>query len=113
MLRVPVSPIKDKRAGRSAAASDKERKNENKVPGSGADCDVFDGSGNGRIRTRSDAGGEGASAAVSGNDKKECSRSDERVVGSTMELQAGTGPLVGGAGDGAHRGGGRFYPWHG
>src|SRR5207253_6315970 len=84
------------------------KKDENQVPGRGVDRVAFDCGGNGCIGTRSDAGREGQGTTVFGNDQEECSGGDKRAVGSAMELQAGSGPLVGGAGDGAHRGGRRF-----
>src|SRR5713226_2023179 len=110
MLRIPVSPIEEKQAGRSAAAYDKEKRDENQVPSRGVNRVGFDGGSNGGIGARGDAGREGQGAAVFGIDKEECSGGDKRAVGSAVELQAGAGPLVGGAGDGAHRGSRGLYP---
>src|SRR6266478_1135493 len=87
-----------------------EMNDENQVPGKCVDRVAYDGGSCGRAGTRSDAGGEGQGAPVFGIYKEECSGGYQRAVGSTVELQAGAGPLVGGAGDGALSGGGRLYP---
>src|SRR5882672_4406722 len=109
----PFRQSKDEKAGRTAVAMTRREKNENEVRGRSVDRVAFDGGGNGCIGTRSDAGGERQGATVSGDDEEECFGGDKRSVGTTVELQAGTGPLVGGAGNAAHRGSGRFYPWDG
>src|SRR5882762_368110 len=102
------SKIRKPTASRSHMA--RRGKNENQVHGRGVDRVAFDGGSCGCIGTRSDPGGEGSRAAISGNDKKECSGDDERSVGSAVELQAGAGPLVGGTDDGAHRRSRGLYP---
>src|SRR6266568_2662101 len=84
-------------------------KDENQVSRWGVDGVISDGGSYGGSGTRSDAGGEGQGVAISGNDEEECSGGHERTVGSAVELQAGAGPLVGSAGDGAYRGGGGLY----
>src|SRR6266446_309686 len=90
-----------------------EMKDENQVPGRGVDSVAHDGGSYGRLRARSDAGGEGQGAPVSGDDQEGYSGGYKGAVGSAVELQTGAGPLVGGAGDGAHRRGGGLYPWNG
>src|SRR5216683_6354630 len=90
-----------------------DKKDEIQVPGRAVNRVASDGGSRGGVSTRSDAGGEGQGAAVSGNDKEECSGGDQRAVGSAVELQARTGPLVGGAGDGTYRRSGGLYPRNG
>src|SRR6266849_6902270 len=114
MMWYPANPhslnrIQEKRSLRGRKRQG-EKKDENQVSGRAVNRVAFVGGSRGGISTRSDAGGEGQGAAVSGNDKKECSGGDKRAVGSTVELQAGAGPLVGGADCGAHRGCGRLHP---
>src|SRR6266852_583998 len=114
MMWYPANPhslnrIQEKRSLRGRKRQG-EKKDENQVPGRAVNRVAFVGWSRGGIRTRSDAGGEGQGAAVSGNDKEECSGGDKRAVGSAVELQAGTGTLVGGAGDRTHRGSRGFYP---
>src|SRR5262249_55059395 len=80
-----------------------EKKNEDQAGRRSVDRVAFDGRGNGCIGARGNASGEGQGAAVSRIHEEGGSRSDEGTVGSTMELQVGTRPLVRGAGDGTHR----------
>src|SRR6266699_798800 len=103
------SPFRQSKLEKPAAPrphTTRRGKDENQVSRWGVDGVISDG-GSG---TRSDAGGEGQGVAISGNDEEECSGGHERTVGSAVELQAGAGPLVGSAGDGAHCRGRRFYP---
>src|SRR5216683_2305150 len=109
MLPFPVSPTEDKKADRSAATHDKERKDENQVPGRGVDGVAYDGGSHGGISPRIDAGGQGQSTSVSGINKERRSGSDQRLVGSAVELQAGARPLVSSAGDRARRRRGGLY----
>src|SRR6266513_3109015 len=114
MLQIPVSPIEESKGGRCAAASRQgEKKDENQVPGRRAVRVAVDGGSSSGISTRSYASGEGQGATVSGNDEEECTGGDEGPLGSAVELQAGTGPLVGCPGDGAHCRCGGFYPRNG
>src|SRR5712692_9003152 len=76
-----------------------DKKDEIQVPGRAVNRVASDGGSRGGVSTRSDAGGEGQGAAVSGNDKEECSGGDQRAVGS--------------AGDGTYRRSGGLYPWNG
>src|SRR6266704_2828503 len=88
-------------------------KDENQVSRWGVDGVISDGGSYGGSGTRSDAGGEGQGVAISGNDEEECSGGHERTVGGAVELQAGAGPLVSGAGDGAYRRSGGLHPRNG
>src|ERR1700687_3607754 len=106
----PFRQSKIRKPAASRSYMTRREKNENQVHGRGVDRVAFDGGSHSCIGTRGDAGGEGSRAAVSGNDKKECTGGDERSVGSAVELQAGAGPLVGGTDDGAHRRSRGLYP---
>src|SRR5690348_13001070 len=102
MIFSPVSPTE---------AEQKEKANhEEEIPGSGDGRNASDDRSRSCVRARGDPGGKGEGAAIPGNDEEKCVRGYERPFRSAMELQAGAGPVVGGASDGTYRGGGGLYP---
>src|SRR6266568_2989928 len=86
-----------------------EGNHEEEIPGRGACCIVFDDRSSSSIRARCDAGRKRPRIAIPGNDEEKHFGGDERALRSSVELQTGAGPLVGGASDGTYRGGGGFY----
>src|SRR5437762_12710972 len=91
----------------------RREKDENQVPGRHAVRVADDGGSSVWICTRSNANGARQGAAVSGNNEEKRIGGNEGTIGTAVQLQAGTGPLVCGTGDGPHRSCGGYYPRNG